>query len=250
MILFWYAVQLKTFSKPESSIPPYQKPKEVESSISISEKSNSSSQNSSQNTQNSSQVSRASSHISSQKLKIKEYKKRSNCWKYFKSIVDHNGIKQDHCQLNTNENLPCTFKRKHSTTTTRLNEHLANVHGLSPFKKSLRVNKSETHTMHTLLVYFIIGAALPFSIIENNYFIKFVSALNSVYKLPNRKKLAELIEEIYDHKRTIIRNQLDSAKSISITTDSWTSHNQKKSFISLSSHFINECFKLVSFNLG
>ena len=226
--------------KPES-ITSYQKPKEIQSSVST------------QNSTSSTQTSTSSQVSSSSKLiqkKVKEYRKRSKCWKHFKSIVDSNGIKYDYCQLKTKDDLPCSFKRKHSSTTTLLNKHLASEHEISSFKNSVKVNKSESLNLHTLLVYFIIGAALPFSIIENKYFIKFVGALNSVYKLPNRKKLQELIDEIYNHKRAIIKEQLDSAKAVSITSDSWTSKNQKKSFISLSSHYINEFFKLVSFDLG
>lgn len=101
---------------------------------------------------------------------------------------------------------------------------------------------------YTLLM-FLITAALHFRCVENEYFKKFCNLLNKDFNIPTRREISDLASVYYDSKVVKLRNELSSAKSISLTTDTWTSC-QNYSYISLTAHFFNTSGTYVSYCLG
>lgn len=86
----------------------------------------------------------------------------------------------------------------------------------------------------------------PFSIVEDVGFREYTYALNQSYSLPSRKTLSNVLlpakfEEVHQKTREVLKN----AKSVTITTDSWTSCNND-GFIGVTAHFIDNNFELKS----
>ncbi|KAK2998701.1 hypothetical protein RJ639_023251 [Escallonia herrerae] len=87
----------------------------------------------------------------------------------------------------------------------------------------------------------------PLSIVDHVGFRRYSSALQPLFKVPTRNTIKNDIMKIYDHERVQTMKLLEEVRSrIAITTDLWTSGNQKKGFMAVTSHFIDEDFVLQS----
>ncbi|KAK3016039.1 hypothetical protein RJ639_007682 [Escallonia herrerae] len=87
----------------------------------------------------------------------------------------------------------------------------------------------------------------PLSIVDHMGFRRYSSALQPLFKVPTRNTIKNDIMKIYDHERVQTMKLLEEVRSrIAITTDLWTSGNQKKGFMAVTSHFIDEDFVLQS----
>ncbi|GFS02291.1 zinc finger BED domain-containing 4-like protein [Elysia marginata] len=74
------------------------------------------------------------------------------------------------------------------------------------------------------LVRLVVGDLQPFSVVEDRWFKNFVKVLDSRYQLPSRRTLTRsLIPELYTSEKARVKNLLDSAEAVSLTTDIWTS---------------------------
>ena len=88
----------------------------------------------------------------------------------------------------------------------------------------------------------------PFSLGENQYFRDFCVNLNSTIQFTPKAEIVrdKAIEKSVEIKATVIemlKNQV-----VSITTDGWTSV-ANESYMSLTVHYINEDWELISMNL-
>lgn len=97
-------------------------------------------------------------------------------------------------------------------------------------------------------MFFIVFSFFPFSIVENQYLKDFLFLLNKDYKVPCRKRLRLILNEIYEEKKKALMQKLISANFIFLITDSWTSC-QNYNYMSLTCHYL-EGFQLRSFALG
>ena len=85
------------------------------------------------------------------------------------------------------------------------------------------------------------------SIVENWAFKRFVGSLQPMFKFVSRNTLNRDILKIYDYERAKTMSLLESNQSrIAITTDMWTSSNQQKGFMAITSHFIDDNWELQS----
>ncbi|KAJ8937235.1 hypothetical protein NQ314_011990 [Rhamnusium bicolor] len=83
----------------------------------------------------------------------------------------------------------------------------------------------------------------PFSVVDDYGFKSFVASLNSSYVLPSRKTISNsLLPAAYEEVYNRTKNILHDVKSISLTTDSWTSQNSE-SFLAVTAHFLNNNFE-------
>lgn len=90
----------------------------------------------------------------------------------------------------------------------------------------------------------IIKGNLPFRFLENKYFQQFISLINSSYKLPNRHDMANtILNRVFEATSAKLRNELNSALVVAITTDCWTSV-QDLSYLGLTCHYIDQNFEL------
>lgn len=92
------------------------------------------------------------------------------------------------------------------------------------------------------LVEWIIAAELPFRIVDHPKFKILVKDLCPRYFLPNRKKIAKGLWELYDIKKATIKSVISETR-VSITTDTWTSI-QNINYMVITAHFIDSNFTL------
>ncbi|KAJ9542939.1 hypothetical protein OSB04_029445 [Centaurea solstitialis] len=87
----------------------------------------------------------------------------------------------------------------------------------------------------------------PLSIVEHHGFRKFVGGLQPLFKVPCRNTIKSDIFKIYDFERQKTFKMLEKNTSrVAITTDMWTASNQKKGFMALMAHFIDQNWNMQS----
>ena len=69
--------------------------------------------------------------------------------------------------------------------------------------------------------------------------------LNKNFKIPNRRKLSDLASEYYAIKKSKLKEELSVPLKVSLTSDSWTS-NQNFSYLSLTAHYLDKNFSVIS----
>ena len=199
---------------------------------------------------------------------VKERKKTSEIWKYFK--VDKSGNKKGIC-------LTCEGKVSRggcvSTkfNTSNLRKHLM-VHKdqfqslLEEKRRKEKPKKAEgvalkqetlkfmveKHTAYSAnnrrakaityrVAEMICTDLQPFSIVSDVGFERLLAELEPRYVLPSRRLFSEvLIPEIFTKVKQGISELLSLASYITLTTDIWSSTNCSHSFLSLTAHFIVE----------
>lgn len=86
----------------------------------------------------------------------------------------------------------------------------------------------------------------PLSIVEHFAFRKFVASLQPLFKMVSRNTIKNEIIKIYDIEKQKLRDLLSTnIGRVAITTDMWTS-NQKKGYMSITAHFVDEDWNLQS----
>lgn len=123
-----------------------------------------------------------------------------------------------------------------------------NQHRITQFtNRPMAVTRSKE--IDAQLIKLICSEYLPFSLVENEQFKKFVSLLNPSYVVPSRKTMSNsILDQVYIRLKDCVKNELKTATAISVTTDGWTSVSND-SYIALTVHFINEKNELRSFLL-
>ena len=87
--------------------------------------------------------------------------------------------------------------------------------------------------MHRKVIQHIAMDNRPFSIVEDEGFIRLMAHAQPRYKVPSRRFITELLEDEYDSVRKIIQAEVDSADSISFTSDGWSDPSKNLNFQSL-----------------
>ena len=80
---------------------------------------------------------------------------------------------------------------------------------------------------------------MPVSIVSAPYFKKLIQDLNPHAKVPERKMMRKEINKVWEELREALKNALDVARKISLTTDIWTSKNMVASYLGITVHFFN-----------
>ena len=79
----------------------------------------------------------------------------------------------------------------------------------------------------------------PLSIVDHIGFRRYSKALNPTFKMISRNTLKRDIIKVFEHEKGKTMRLLGSIKSkVAITTDMWTSQNQKRGFIAITAHWI------------
>ncbi|KAF7128988.1 hypothetical protein RHSIM_Rhsim10G0125900 [Rhododendron simsii] len=93
----------------------------------------------------------------------------------------------------------------------------------------------------------IIMHEFPLSIVDHVGFKRYSNALQPLFKVPCRNTMKSEIFKIYEHhKGKTLSLVVSNASRLAITTDMWTSSNQKKGFMAVTTHFINNSWTLQS----
>ncbi|XP_074034348.1 E3 SUMO-protein ligase ZBED1-like [Leptinotarsa decemlineata] len=79
----------------------------------------------------------------------------------------------------------------------------------------------------------------PFSVVEDEGFRSFVNCLNPAYQLPSRKTITyTLLPSIYEETFHNLQSKIKDVRSVTLTTDCWTSINIE-SFMAVTIHYID-----------
>jgi hypothetical protein len=90
------------------------------------------------------------------------------------------------------------------------------------------ISEEEQNTLEILLAQALFAAGIPFSSLENKYFIQFFQRLRPAFKLPNRKKLSnDLLNDVFDEVKAECNEQILQAKSLTMVSDGWSNINRE-----------------------
>ena len=88
----------------------------------------------------------------------------------------------------------------------------------------------------------------PSTIVEDKGFNKFVHLLSPKYQLPSRRSLMRKMPAKYDVVRQEVKDELNHASAVCLTTDIWTSRISQ-SYMTVTCHFIDSSWQLKSYVL-
>ncbi|KAE8662993.1 hypothetical protein F3Y22_tig00113124pilonHSYRG00617 [Hibiscus syriacus] len=131
---------------------------------------------------------------------------------------------------------------------------------LVPFKAGHMESQGNKSTSNTLtpsslgsntsrkdLAEMIIVHEYPLSMVEHHGFRKFVRGLQPLFKVQSRNTVKNDILKIYEFERQRTMKLLGRNTSrVAITTDMWTVNHQRKWFMAVTAHFIDEQWNLQS----
>ncbi|PNX75230.1 HAT family dimerization domain-containing protein [Trifolium pratense] len=185
-------------------------------------------------------------------------RKSSAVWNHFKRKV-----------VNGNEKAICNYCSKHLTGrrtdgTNHLNQHYMRC----PRRKHkdlrqtilLREQKKVDGSSNYLSNYhfdpeksredlarMIILHEYPLSIVDHVGFRTYSEGLQPLFKVPSRNTIKNDIIKIFQNEKGKIMGQLDKIGSrIALTTDMWTASNQKKGFMVITAHYIDDDWNMQS----
>ena len=102
----------------------------------------------------------------------------------------------------------------------------------------IRTFKFDQDTTRRELANMVILHEYPLSMVEHLGFHRFMGTAQPLFKLPSSNTLKSDILQIYDYERAKLNGLLEKNKGrIALTTDMWTSHNQRKGFMAITAHF-------------
>lgn len=185
-------------------------------------------------------------------------KSRSVVWNHFKKIkVDGNDKAEcNYCKkkLGGNSKNGTRHLHDHFNSCARrpvrdIRQHIlvgeqTKVDGTSSYVSNYTFNADKSRRN---LAEMIIIHEYPLSMVEHHGFRKFVGGLQPLFKVPSRNTIKGDILKIYDYERQKTLKLLEKNTSrVAITTDMWTASNQKKGFMVLTAHFIDQNWNMQS----
>lgn len=98
-------------------------------------------------------------------------------------------------------------------------------------------NHPENVRLTRLLVEnLIVKCGLPLSIVENEYFREFLTAMNPKFSIPYRKHITSaVLPDLKDKTRSKLQNELAKVKHVAVTLDIWTDRRMH-SFLGMTAH--------------
>jgi hypothetical protein len=90
----------------------------------------------------------------------------------------------------------------------------------------------------------------PLSMVDHAGFRRFCAALQPLFKVVSRNTIKKDILEMYEVQRISLVNFFQRCQSrVAVTTDMWTANHQKKGYMYVTIHFIDDDWRLKSFLL-
>ncbi|XP_052290823.1 zinc finger BED domain-containing protein RICESLEEPER 3-like [Citrus sinensis] len=157
------------------------------------------------------------------------------------------------------------LEAKYTSGTTSLNRHVKSCFSNKQLKirealqGSLKVLKREDgscdigfdsfdpNVLQSLIARMVVMHELPLTFVECKGFRETMADANPVVKPISRNTLENEILKLYHIEKVKTLNLLEKNHSrVAITTDLWTSSNQKKRYMVVTAHFIDNSWKLHS----
>ncbi|CAN0845434.1 Zinc finger BED domain-containing protein RICESLEEPER 2 [Linum grandiflorum] len=112
-------------------------------------------------------------------------------------------------------------------------------------KKELCSGQYNAEVARKDLATMIVMHEYPLGMVDHLFFKIFCASLQPLFKVPCRNTVKRDILAIYDVERKKIQKGIDSNKGrIAITTDMWTATNQKRGYMAITGHYIDNGEKL------
>ncbi|KAK1368115.1 zinc finger BED domain-containing protein RICESLEEPER 2-like [Heracleum sosnowskyi] len=183
----------------------------------------------------------------------KQRKKKSRSWQYLDEF-EVNGEKWVRCKLCQTE-----IKRDKTCSTTQLNRHVDKckvTHGVTrqtqlQFQKSgnasevtLETFKYDHAEMRKTVAHYILINELPFMHEESFMFNEVMRKATPLWQKISRTTIKADCVTTYEIEKKKLKEVFKSVKKLNITTDMWTSSNQKLGYMVVTSHWIDSEWKL------
>lgn len=111
---------------------------------------------------------------------------------------------------------------------------------LSSYSFSHEASKKELAKM-------IIMHEYPLSMVDHIGFKRYSAQLQPLFKVPCRNTIKNEIFQIYEFEKMKTTKYLESiASRVAVTTDMWTASSQKKGYMAITAHFIDDSWNLQS----
>lgn len=102
-------------------------------------------------------------------------------------------------------------------------------------------NSTKRYQLRKKLVNMVVMHEYPLSIVDHMGFREFVDSFNTSFKMISRNTLKGDILKMYREDKKSLKSLLEhNGSRISITTNMWTASNQKKGYMVVTSHFIDQ----------
>jgi hypothetical protein len=90
----------------------------------------------------------------------------------------------------------------------------------------------------------------PLSMVDHVGFRKFCASLQPLFKLVSRNTIRKDILDMYEVQKLSMVTMFQQQQSrIAVTTDMWTANHQKKGYMAVTVHYIDENWSLKSYLL-
>jgi hypothetical protein len=98
------------------------------------------------------------------------------------------------------------------------------------------------------LALMIIVHEYPLSMVDHDGFRRFCAALQPAFKLVSRNTIRKDIFDMYQVQKQSMVNYIKKMSSrVAVTTDLWTANHQRKGYMAVTAHFLDDDWKLKSF---
>ena len=157
---------------------------------------------------------------------------KANSSKGTKSLHNH----LETCPKKNNESIEESFDHQKQISLKKTNEGKVQFGNFTFDQEASRRELANAIIMHEY----------PLSMVEHIGFRRFVSSLQPLFKMVSRNTIKSDILKVYDIEKEKLGNWLSRIPArMAVTTDMWTS-NQKKGYMSITAHFVDDNWKLQS----
>ncbi|GES97438.1 zinc finger BED domain-containing protein 1-like [Rhizophagus clarus] len=189
-------------------------------------------------------------------------KKNSWVWPFYRQVQALNGDIITICEVEIDTGVKCNKRYKTKGSTGNLINHLLK-HGITkdnpqPQKITKITSKpsvipheeKKQQELRQHLVNWLVCDSRPLSIVQNEFFHRFVDELDPRFNIPDVKLIKQIIHKAYNYAVPLLKEDLkNNAIKVSLTMDLWTSHN-RKGYIGITCSYIDENFKLNEITLS
>ncbi|KAG8368691.1 hypothetical protein BUALT_Bualt15G0072000 [Buddleja alternifolia] len=185
-------------------------------------------------------------------------KQTSKVWEHFKKVkvddIQYAECKYCKIHLKTPPGFGTTGLFKHYQKACKKRPRGLDIRQ-SLIKTSKKVNGGEELTTHIFsqeytrseLARMVILHDYPLSIVEHVGFRRYSASLQPSFTMISRNTLKNDIFSIYNDEKVKFYKLLEKLKCrVAITTDMWTASNNKKDFMAITAHFIDDSWRLQS----
>ena len=200
-------------------------------------------------------------------------KKTSPIWDYFTIGEDNKFAKRASCELLVSRggktaktfgttNLSVHLKGKHLELYTELEKKIKDLKDAKEAREKPRpsrqlslmeckdqvrhwdINDVRAQRVHRCIGEMIALDCHPFSVVEDEGFIRLVKELEPRYTLPSRRYFTEnVVTKIYENLKQEVSKAVSDVEYFSFTTDVWSTCMSNESLLSLTAHWISDTFQ-------